>query len=261
MAKRGRRLLKALLFVVLLVVIATLAINLFRLTSKPAEPVLASVMRQRNAFVDFYGARNGLRVLLFDAGTDPTGRSLDALLGAMKVSRDEVTDLFLTHGHRDHLGAATLLLRARVHAGAGDRGLIEGTDGQEPISARPLGWMQVGAFPKVGDPLAAPTDVSVGAGQSVKAIPLPGHTAGSFAYLWQGVLFVGDSLEYDAKTGKLGPAVKLFSVDNEQNRRSIAGLRGALAGARVDTVCTGHGGCTPPGETQKLLDELIQRMQ
>src|SRR4051794_15405130 len=45
----------------------------------------------------------GPHVIFFDTGLDPQGRPVDALLTALGASRDDVTDVFLTHGHPDHV--------------------------------------------------------------------------------------------------------------------------------------------------------------
>jgi glyoxylase-like metal-dependent hydrolase (beta-lactamase superfamily II) len=246
------------LFLLLVVVAGALAVNIYRLTYQPPESVRASVAHVRNGFVDLYGAKSGSRVLLFDAGCDPLGRALDGLLEALHASRDNVTDLFITHGHPDHLGFASLMKGARLHAGQGDLALIDRTAGMEPWWARPLSWLQPVAAAKITDELTGPSLIQVGAGQVVRAIPLPGHTAGSYAYLWEGVLFVGDAVVY--REGKLQPGPAFFTVDEEQSRRSLAGLAGALGGAKVEVICTGHTGCTPPSESKALLDDLIKRM-
>jgi glyoxylase-like metal-dependent hydrolase (beta-lactamase superfamily II) len=259
MARRGRLFAKLFLFVFLVTVVGVLGINLFRLTFHTPQPVRGSVTRVRNAFVDFYAAKNGARVLFFDAGTDPLGRGADAALKALGASRDEVTDVFLTHGHGDHLGAASLFRNARVHGGARDAALVDGSE--VPLKLKLMGLLQPGNAVKVTDPLDGKASIDVGAGQAVKAIPLPGHTPGSYLYLWDKVLFVGDSMNWNEKTQALEPPPEFFSSDPAELRQSLAGLQKTLAGVDFERICTGHGGCTPPGEAKKRLDELIAKMQ
>jgi glyoxylase-like metal-dependent hydrolase (beta-lactamase superfamily II) len=254
-----RRFFKFLFFLFLLMVVAVLGMNLWRLTFTSPEPIQGSVTRVHNAFVDFYAAKNGPRVLLFDAGSDPLGRGLDALLTSMSASRDVVTDLFLTHGHVDHLGAASLMRGARLHAGAKDAGLIEGTD--IPVRLKVMAWIQPVGAAKLTDPLNGAAQIDVGGGQSVKAIPIPGHTQGSYFFLWERVLFVGDSINYDAKKDELQLPPDLFNDDTAQLKKSIGGLGKSLAGLPFDRICTGHGGCTPKDKTKKLLDDLLKKMQ
>lgn len=252
---------KLLLFLLLLILLGVVAANVWRLSFETPEKVHGSVVRVRNAFSDFYAAKNGSRVLLFDAGTDPFGRALDGLLKEMSSKRDDVSDVFLTHGHGDHFAGALVLKQTRIHAGAKDEEMVA-----SPLSAVPFGAKLVASilFPlpggiKVTDPLEGPSQVPVGAGQSVQAIPFPGHTPGSYLYLWEGVLFVGDSL--NLKEGKLEPAVPPVTVDVEQNRASIVGLKATLGNAKVETICTAHGACTPKGQAMKMLDELVARIK
>jgi glyoxylase-like metal-dependent hydrolase (beta-lactamase superfamily II) len=245
---------KLLLLVFLLLVVAAGVLQWARQRAEPAQPVRGSVTRVRNLFADFYAAHNGGRILLFDAGADPWGQALDTLLA--KTPRDQVTDVFVTHGHPDHIAALSLCKSARVHAGKDDAAIIEQTRGAEPLIARAVSYLLPRPAAKVVDALAGDIDVPVGAGQSVRAIPMPGHTRGSYAYLWEGVLFVGDSIQY--KEGALAPADPNFTVDAEENAKSIAALAPLVKAGKILTVCTGHFGCTPPSDTKKLLTQLIE---
>jgi glyoxylase-like metal-dependent hydrolase (beta-lactamase superfamily II) len=254
-----KRFFKFLFFLFLLLVVAILGMNLWRLTFTSPEPIQGSVTRVRNAFVDFYAAKNGPRVLLFDAGSDPLGRGLDALLTSMSASRDVVTDLFLTHGHGDHLGAASLIRHAKVHGGAKDAGLVDGSD--MPLPQKIISWIQPVGAAKITDPLDGTAQIDVGAGQSVRAIPVPGHTQGGYFYVWEKVLFTGDSIKYDAKTNELVLPPEFSSDDPAQLKKSLAGLKKTLTALPIDRICTGHGGCTPKDTTKKLLDDFLKKMQ
>jgi glyoxylase-like metal-dependent hydrolase (beta-lactamase superfamily II) len=109
----------------------------------------------------------------------------------------------------------------------------------------------------ITDAFIDPGEVPVGNGQSVLGVPLPGHTPGSFGYVYDGVLFTGDTLElsHDHLQLATGP----FTVDPAAERRSVAALGRELRGVKIDFVCTGHQGCTRAGEAPRLLAELIAR--
>ena len=79
----------------------------------------------------------------------------------------------------------------------------------------------------------------------MKAFPIPGHTPGSYAFLYDGVLFVGDAMIF--KQGRLDPAIKLFDAHPDENKASITPLQKQVENEEIDIVCTGHGGCTPQG--------------
>jgi glyoxylase-like metal-dependent hydrolase (beta-lactamase superfamily II) len=224
---------------------------------EPPEPVRASVMRVHSAIADFYGARVGGRVVLFDAGADPEGHGLDALLAALKASREDVSDIFVTHGHVDHYAAAPLCPRARLHAGAADAAMIAGRAPTVPRIPGLFSHLLPTPPATVTDAIGERAEVAVDPGASVRALAFPGHTPGSMVYFFAGVLFVGDSINY--QRGKLQPAMSPISTDPHENRRRIAALPDNLALADIQQVCTGHGGCTPPATTQRLLTDLIER--
>jgi glyoxylase-like metal-dependent hydrolase (beta-lactamase superfamily II) len=116
----------------------------------------------------------------------------------------------------------------------------------------------------VNAPLTGAQVISVGAPdaaggpKSVKAYPVPGHTPGSYVFLYDGVLIAGDIMVY--KQGRLEPTPRVFDPHPEQNKASIRSLKTQLENETIDVVCTAHGGCTPKGLGRNLLDELISRV-
>jgi glyoxylase-like metal-dependent hydrolase (beta-lactamase superfamily II) len=203
----------------------------------------------------------GPHVVLFDTGLDPQGRPVDALLGALGASRDDVTDVFLTHGHNDHVAGVPVLPKARVHLGAADVPLAAGQILPDALMAMAVGKM-VGNPPITANaPLTGTATFPVGsadAGKMVKAFPVPGHTPGSYVFLYDGVLVAGDIMV--RKEGRLDPTPRVADPHPDQNRAAIVSLKSQLANETVDMVCTAHGGCTPKGLGKTLLDELISRL-
>jgi glyoxylase-like metal-dependent hydrolase (beta-lactamase superfamily II) len=243
------------LFVFLVGAIAILRVGRHKFDAP--EPVHAGVWRVHGQVSDFFGARTpDGRVLLFDAGADPEGRGLDALLGALKASRQDVSDIFFTHGHGDHIAAAPLCPRARLHGGIGDSDMMSKRGPVVPPFARFMGIVLPVPAVMLTDAFLGPVDVPVGGGQSVKAVPFAGHTPGSFIYLYDGVLFAGDSMNFGKD--KLTRAFAPFSTDTKKNRENIAALPTLLKLDEVKVVCTAHGGCTPEADTKRILDVLIE---
>jgi glyoxylase-like metal-dependent hydrolase (beta-lactamase superfamily II) len=81
---------------------------------------------------------------------------------------------------------------------------------------------------------------------TVRAYPVPGHTAGSVAYLVRGTLFLGDAATSPwPRDGPLAPARRGFSDDAAEARRSLRRLRAVLATVRVARLCTAHARCAP----------------
>lgn len=127
--------------------------------------------------------------VLVDAGRVCDGPLLEALCREHRVKL-----LLLTHGHADHVGTARLLqkkLGIPVALGRGDLPLLERPD------ARPLlcrGWMGKAALAMAQKALSQPVppfvpEILLEGGEDfyrygfpIRAISLPGHTAGSMGY-------------------------------------------------------------------------------
>jgi len=210
------------------------------------------------AAIYLFAARVGSGVVLFDTGADPQAGPVDALLGAMGNNRTQAREIFLTHGHFDHIAGVVPLLGAKVHLGLADVGLAAGTTSPEAIATKVLALAMQPAPVKVTDPITDRQTIPVGDGKTVKAIPMPGHTPGSYAFLYDGVLFVGDTMIF--KEGRLETTPNLFDPRPEENRAAIRSLKTQLVADTVEIVCTGHGGCTPKGLGRNLLDDLISRV-
>jgi glyoxylase-like metal-dependent hydrolase (beta-lactamase superfamily II) len=197
-------------------------------------------------------ARVGSKVVLFDAGMDEQGRGVDALLRFMKASRGDVSDIFITHGHPDHIAAVHLFPAARVHAGAADAGWMAGAERPTLLLPRLMTAIMPSVSARLTDPLEGVTEVKLEGGKVVRCLPAAGHTPGSYVYLYDGVLIVGDimRLTNDRLAALPGP------VDNnpQQNRQAVKALKPLLKDAQVDFVSTAHGGTTPAGQGRRMLD-------
>jgi hydroxyacylglutathione hydrolase len=246
-----RKLLIALGVLIALSVAIVFGPTLMRGQHDPPVQVYGRLHRLRNLFTEIYGARVGDKVVLFDAGIDDQGPALDALLSAFNATRDDVTDIFLTHGHFDHVQASSLCKKARIHVGAADVEMLAGRAPHEPTMARLFARL-LPPPPIVADaPYSGRSELPLSDGSKVLAIPLPGHTPGSYLLVFDRVLIGGDSLQIS--DDKLTWAMSAFSTDVEANRRGIR----ALQLKDVDVVCTGHQGCINDGQAK--LDELIAR--
>ena len=198
-------------------------------------------------------ARVGAHAILFDAGVDPRAQGIAALLRAMKLSRDDIAQVFLTHGHADHTaGLAMLPAAARTYAGAADVDLITGRARPEALLPKFFSLIWSNAPGRVTDPLSGIVTIPVGEGKSVRAFPVPGHTPGSYVYLFDGVLMSGDILTLER--GQFSPGPAMFNPHPEQNLASIRALAVALTGVSLDRVCTSHGGCTAAGQGRAAFD-------
>jgi len=77
----------------------------------------------------------------------------------------------------------------------------------------------------------------------VRVYAVPGHTAGSAAYLVNGALFLGDSGDI-ASDGRLQGSPWIFSDSQAENRASLVQLEQRLVsdGANVRVIIPSHSG-------------------
>jgi glyoxylase-like metal-dependent hydrolase (beta-lactamase superfamily II) len=237
---------------VVLVVGGVAGLRWYRGKFDPPTAVKPNIAQVSVGGVTVVAARVGDKVVLFDAGMDEEGRGVDALLTFMKATRADVSDIFITHGHPDHIAGARLFPKARVHAGAADAGWLAGLE-------RPTLWAPLvvtAVLPEVTVPLTNPltgaSEVQVAEGHTVKCIPAPGHTAGSYLYLYDGVLIAGDVMRLDGD--RLAGPPASFDTNSEENKRAVRALRPVLKDAVIEFVTTSHGGTTPAGQGRRMLD-------
>jgi glyoxylase-like metal-dependent hydrolase (beta-lactamase superfamily II) len=162
----------------------------------------------------------GGTLALVDCGNDPEAKAVTAELARRGAKPEDVKAIFLTHGHGDHTGGCRRFPKAEVMALAPDVGLAGGTESAHGPITR---FMRNGAKSvKTTRVLADGETVTVGS-LAVRVFAIPGHTAGSAAYLANGVLFLGDSAT-DRKDGTFTGAPGPFSDDVAQNHASLRGL-------------------------------------
>lgn len=147
-----------------------------------------------------YLIRHSGGCILVESGPGSTQHTLQALLAGYGLHLADITDVFLTHIHLDHAGAAGWLSRqgARIHVhpvGAphlldpekllSSAARIYGDDmdrlwGQFlPVPEEQLSVLQDGQVVEVG-------------GVSLQAIDTPGHAEHHYVYLFEDVCFSGD---------------------------------------------------------------------
>ena len=196
-----------------------------------------------------YLARTDGGVVAVDLGWVNAGPTVRAGLRRLGAGPEDVTDVFLTHSHRDHVRGWKAVRGATFHLAAADRATFAEGVGHTDISSRVAGWLFPGAYPGATDTVEVRTfsrDTAFAFGSdTVRAYLLPGHTPGSAAYLFRGVLFVGDALAY-TYLGGFRLAKQAFTNDPEQNRASLISLFERVPPGAVEWVCTAHAKCARP---------------
>ncbi len=156
------------------------------------------------------------RVVIVDAGQDPDARAL-----ATEVGGREVLGILLTHAHADTIAGLDAYPDVPVYVGPGEKELLEG-------KVESKGWMAAWLArslprPRLPERIEEVTDgqvVELGSAR-FRAVHLPGHTAGSVAWVWRDTVFVGDALLVQPRMMTMMPA---FSDDEDQARASLKHL-------------------------------------
>ena len=223
--------------------------------TKPV-PIAPGIVAEQGSGAWLYAIRLRDGVALVDAGRDVKGRPIDAALAPLGARRSDVTDVLLTHGHPSETVGLAAVRGARVHAGVGDVAVITGREHPGRGVDKLVGLMLPRTRSEVEDPIPAETALEVG-GERVLAIPVPGHSLGSVAYLIRGVLFVGDAASI--RDGRLVPGPRFMSEDPRASERALVHLARRVAGEDVDRVCSAHAGCSAPGAAGAMLHDAGSR--
>lgn len=169
--------------------------------------------------VNVYAITSAGGVVLIDGGwaIAEAEEALTEALGLIGYGMEQVTDVLVTHAHRDHYTLAVTLRRkwgARIGIGAGERvnmaELAVRPEWSEPRQVPMLRRAGAGELAEAMRDLDSPFDNSVWAppdtwiadgsviplpdGRELTAVHTPGHTTGHLVFLdrQHGVLFTGD---------------------------------------------------------------------
>lgn len=161
--------------------------------------------------------------VLVDAGLDPDAGAILGELQRQGLRPEQVLAVLLTHAHGDHWAGTRVFPQAKVYVGEADLPILRG---EQQVTA-PMARL----FAKLAAPKTPPANVEpLNDGQKLnldgatfEAIHIPGHTPGSTMFLYEELLFTGDSLLAD--DGELTVMGGIVSEDVEQNRQSLRKLQ------------------------------------
>lgn len=213
--------------------------------TSPGESAVALTGGPNTSMI--YVARTSDGVLAVDLGWWGSEDALNSALADLGAEPREVNAVFLTHSHRDHVGAWRLVRHARFYVTAPEHSRLVGDTAHRgwipelvnrvlPSDLPPPGELNVQTFS--GD-----TSFVLGA-DTVRAYVVPGHTAGSAVYLFRGILFLGDAVTY-SRRGGFAPAKPSFSDDAPRAVRSLEQLWARIPAVGVSYICTAHARCAP----------------
>lgn len=220
-----------------------------------------------NAFVlanDGRGDGGGLT--LVDTGRAPHGARLVRSVRMLGLDPRTITDVLLTHWHRNHAGSAAAFHRSsaapRVRVGLRDlpilRGDVEPADALPPGGASAAGRRLTRAG-LIGRPAPVPQAESISGGDRLEVaggldvVEAPGHTPGGCAFLLpeRGVLLAGDAA-CNVWFLSRGPRLVCSKVP------SVPATLRYLAGLDFGVLAVGHG---PPviARARERLAGLAER--
>ena len=219
------------------------SVNVGHIQDAPRATAVTSTDLARSMI---YLARTDSGVIAVDLGWVAAGPAIRGGLRRLGADTADVTRVFLTHSHRDHVRGWRAVRGSAFHLALPDVPTFTGGVPHHDLSSRVAAAVFPRAYPGDPDsldvrPFSRDTLFVLGS-DTLRAFTMPGHTAGSAAYLFRGVLFVGDALAY-TYLGGFRLAKRPFTVDWEQNRASVASLWERVTPYRVDWVCTSHAKC------------------
>ncbi|MFH9371342.1 MBL fold metallo-hydrolase [Streptomyces anulatus] len=187
--------------------------------------------------------RDGTELTLIDAGDIDAAAAIEDAIRTLGLDPAGIRRIVITHGHRDHYGAAQELADrhgAAIIAHALDAPVVRG---ERPVPEPDLlDWelplWEHGLTVPEAPPTRVDREVTGGEvlpfGDGARVVHAPGHTAGSIAIHLplHGVLFTGDTVA-SVERVMLG----VFNVD----RAEAAATFRRLAALAPRTVCVGHG--------------------
>jgi glyoxylase-like metal-dependent hydrolase (beta-lactamase superfamily II) len=182
----------------------------------------------------------GGRVLLFDTGAGgnfgPGAGSLMSSLAAAGVEAPDVTDIFISHAHGDHVGGlvnaqgALNFPNATIH--------LSNDEWQSLVANEKLAALTAAIKAKVAG-FAAGAEIIAGI---VKAVDIKGHTPGHSGYLIgsgaESLLYVGDSMHHYVVSVQKPEWTISFDGDSAVASKSRAELiaRSAASAQRIYAV-------------------------
>ncbi len=187
-------------------------------------------------------------VVVVDLGWFDAPAALRRGLARIGARPEDVSAVLLTHSHRDHIGGWREVADARFFVADPELELLHGRREHGGWLARLGDRVWSPDLPEAGElrvrAFSSDTVLTFGT-DTVYAFPVPGHTAGSAAYLVGGILFLGDGLSHSNLFGGFRPPVRRYSEDAGLARESLMAVLQRAQRLGVSTVCTAHANCAP----------------
>ena len=183
------------------------------------------------------------RLVLVDTSADDTAKSILAYFDKIKLRPSDVTTIFITHTHPDHVGGLAALKRSAPNAKVAAHRFEAEYISRKTTYPGPPG---VQRHP------GTPVDIELEDAQLREGLTVvfaPGHTPGSMALLddAHSLLIAGDTLRNEKGVGPMDDA---YNIDPRQHRASIK----KIAQLEFENAIFGHGPPVKGGASRKVRD-------
>lgn len=185
------------------------------------------------------------KITVIDAGRRASGLQIMSYLRYLGRSPKEISDVFATHYHLDHIGGIARLQEtsaARVAIHQSEAPFVQGEKHLPSPFRNALAAFLMAPFVWLNRPPNFSVDLRLQDGDTfdtmggMEVVHTPGHTPGSISLYFrrEGLLIAGDALEY--REGSLQLPSRLFTSDMAQAKESIR----RLAQLDCDVLCLSH---------------------
>lgn len=205
-----------------------------------------------------YLARTTDGIVAIDLGWWGHEGALSSALRELGATHADVRHVFLTHSHRDHIGAWRSVRHSRFYLASAERSRLLGDTAHRAWIPRFADKLRRPRLPRAGE-LSVQTftrDTTYAIGRdTVRAYIVAGHTAGTTVYLFRGVLFLGDAVTY-SRFGGFAPAKRGFTDNRKAAIENLQDLWDRLPEEGIRYACTAHARCAP--YSQRFRDDVAR---
>lgn len=158
---------------------------------------------------------------LIDAGVAGAESVIEKYMNSIGRNLSEISAVFLTHAHPDHIGSAARLKEltgCRVYAGEGERPWIEDIDLQFAQRPIPNFYTLAGSSVEVDETVSDGDVITPEPGLTLTVLGTPGHSCDELSYILQEdrCIFTGDAIPVRGD-------IPIW-IDRERNRESLEKL-------------------------------------